>query len=57
LIFACEGRKAAVVEQFADNLVARGGCADNIQDVCIDMSASYRAGVQEHLPSATITFR
>jgi len=30
--------------------------ADNIQDVCIDMSASYRAGVQEHLPSATITF-
>jgi len=44
------------VEQFADDLEAHGGCADNVQDVCIDMSASYRAGVQEHLPSATITF-
>jgi len=31
LIFACEDRKAAVVEQFADNLEAHGGCADNIQ--------------------------
>jgi len=44
------------VEQFADDFEAHGSCADNIQDVCIDMSASYHAGVQEHLPSATITF-
>lgn len=56
LLFACEGRKAEVVGQFTDDLEAHGGGADNIQEVCIDMSASYRAGVQEHLPAATITF-
>ncbi len=56
LIYACEGRKAQTVGAFADDLEAHGGCADNIKHVCIDMSASYRAGVQEHLPAADITF-
>jgi transposase len=56
LLFGCPGRKAEVLEQFADDLEAHGGCAENIANVCIDMSASYRAGVQEHLPLAAITF-
>ena len=56
LLFACEGRKAAVVEAFAEDLEAHGGCAENIQAVCVDMSASYRAGVETHLPWAEITF-
>lgn len=56
LLFACEGRKAEVVAQFADDLEAHGGCAENVQAVCIDMSASYRAGIDEHLPWAAITF-
>lgn len=56
LLFACEGRKAEVVAAFADDLEAHGGCAENIQAVCIDMSSSYRAGVDTHLPWAEVTF-
>jgi len=56
LLFACDGRKAEVVAAFADDLEAHGGCAENIQAVCIDMSSSYRAGVDTHLPWAEVTF-
>jgi transposase len=56
VLYACEGRKAEVVAQFADDLEAHGGCAENIRDLCIDMSVSYTAGVREHLPWAEITF-
>jgi len=56
LLFACEGRKAEVVAQFADDLEAHGGCAENIGEVCIDLSASYRPGFAEPLPWAAVTF-
>ncbi len=56
LLFACAGRKAEVVAQFADDLEAHGGCAENVRAICIDMSASYRAGIAEHLPWAEVTF-
>lgn len=56
LLFACEGRTGDVVAHFADDLEAHGGCAENIRDLCIDMSASYIAGVTEHLPWANVTF-
>jgi transposase len=56
LLFACEGRKAEVVAHFADDLEAHGACAEQVRNVCIDMSASYRAGLDEHLPWAAITF-
>jgi transposase len=56
LLFACEGRKAEVVATFADDLEDHGGCAENIEALCIDMSTSYRAGVDAHLPWAEVTF-
>jgi transposase len=56
LLFACEGRKAEVVAQFADDLEAHGACAEQVRNACIDMSASYRAGLAEHIPWAAITF-
>ena len=56
LLFACEGRKADVVAEFADDLEAHGGCAENIRNLCIDMSTSYRAGDDAHLPWAAVTF-
>ena len=56
LLFACEGRKAEVVAQFADDLEAHGGCAENLRNACIDMSASYRSGLAETLPWAAVTF-
>ena len=50
VLYACEGRKARVVAQFADALEAHGACAGNSCAVCMDMSASYQAGVCEHCP-------
>jgi len=55
-LYACEGRKAQVVAQFADALEAHGACAENIGAVCMNMSASYQAGVCGHRPWAVITF-
>jgi transposase len=56
LLFACEGRTADVVAQFADDLEAHGGCAENLTAACIDMSTSYRAGLAEYLPWVDVTF-
>jgi len=56
VLYACEGRKARGVAQFADALEAHGACAGNSCAVCMGMSASYQAGVCEHLPWAAITF-
>ncbi len=56
LLYACEGRKAEVLGHFADDLEAHGACAENVREICIDMSASYQAGVGEHLPWAQVTF-
>ncbi len=56
LVFACEGRKAQVLDAFGEDLEAHGGCGENIQAICVDMSASYYAGVQTYLPWAQITF-
>jgi hypothetical protein len=56
LLFACEGRKAEVVDAFCEDLEAHGGCAENISDICIDMSASFASGIATHLPWAEVTF-
>jgi transposase len=56
LLYACEGRKGEVLARFADDLEAHGGCAENVRELCIDMSASYQAGVSEHLPWTEVTF-
>jgi hypothetical protein len=39
LLFATEGHPAEVVAQFAENIETHGGCAENVRDVCIDMSS------------------
>lgn len=56
VLFACEGRGKKTVEEFTKDLVAHGGQVDKIDEVCIDMSPSYIAGVAEHLPEAEVTF-
>jgi len=55
-LYACKGRKAQVVAQFADALEAHGACAESIGAVGMDMSASYQAGMREHRPWAATTF-
>ena len=56
LLFGCEGRKSEVLDSFAEDLEAHAGCAENVKAVCVDMSASYRSGIETHLPWAEITF-
>ncbi len=56
LLFACEGRDQSTVAAFAADLRTHGGDPQAIEQVCIDMSAAYRAGVAKHLPQATVSF-
>jgi transposase len=55
-IFATEGREAAVYGRFAADLEEHGGGAEQVSEVCQDMSEAYLAGALEHLPAAEITF-
>ena len=56
VLFATEGKDAATVAAFAEDLTAHGGDPAAIAEVCIDMSAAFIKGVSENLPNAAITF-
>lgn len=56
VIHVTEGKDAATVAAFADDLTAHGGDPDQIAEVCIDMSPAFIKGVAEHLPNAEVTF-
>ena len=56
VLFATEGKDAATVAAFADDLAAHGGDAEAVEEVCIDMSPAFIKGTAEHLPNAAVTF-
>ena len=56
VLFATEGKDAATVAAFADDLAAHGGDAEAVDEVCIDMSPAFIKGTAEHLPNAAVTF-
>jgi transposase len=56
VLFATEGKDAATVAAFADDLATHGGDPETISEVCIDMSPAFIKGVGESLPKADITF-
>jgi transposase len=56
VLFATEGKDAATVAAFADDLAAHGGDPEAIEEVCIDMSPAFIKGVAESLPEAAVTF-
>ena len=56
VLFATEGKDAATVAAFAEDLTAHGGDPAAIAEVCIDMSAAFIKGTGENLPNAAITF-
>ena len=56
VLFATEGKDAATVAAFADDLAAHGGNPAAIEEVCIDMSPAFIKGVAENLPEAAVTF-
>ena len=55
-VFVADRRGRGTVEQFVGFLGAHGGRAENIKEVCQDMSGAYLAGVREHLKQAEVTF-
>jgi transposase len=56
VLFATEGKDAATVAAFAEDLTAHGGDPEAIEEVCIDMSPAFIKGVAESLPEAAVTF-
>ena len=56
VLFATEGKEAATVAAFAEDLAAHGGEPAAIEEVCIDMSPAFIKGVAESLPAAAVTF-
>jgi transposase len=55
-VFAVEGRDQETVQAFSLFLETHGGRAEQISEVCQDMSEAYLAGTLKHLPAAEITF-
>ena len=56
VLFVADGKDAATVGAFAEDLKAHGGDPARIKEVCMDMSAAFIKGTAEHLPQAEITF-
>ena len=56
VLFATEGKDAATVAAFAEDLAAHGGNPAAIEEVCSDMSPAFIKGVAESLPEAVVTF-
>lgn len=55
LMFGTEGRDASTLGAFVKDLKAHGGVAEQILDVCCDMSPAFLKGIQAHLPKAQVT--
>lgn len=56
MLFVTEGRDAATIAAFAEDLKDHGGNALAIESISIDMSPAFIKGVTANLPNATITF-
>ncbi len=55
-IFATPGRDADTYARFVEDLERHGGRAEQIGEVCQDMSEAFLSGALTHLPAAEITF-
>jgi transposase len=56
VVFVTEGKDTKTVADFAADLAAHKGNAEQIRLVSIDMSPAFIKGVADHLPNARITF-
>lgn len=56
LAFATSGKDSSTVEAFAKDLKDHSGDPKKISAISCDMSPAFIKGIQEHLPSAEITF-
>ena len=56
VLFATEGKDAATVKRFQDDLVVHHGQASNITEFCSDMSPAFIKGVSDNFANAHLTF-
>ena len=56
LVIMTEGRKHGTVIEFKADLIAHDSNPDDIEHVCMDVSAAYTKGVTELLQQAQISF-
>jgi transposase len=56
VLFATEGRDADTVRQFREDLEAHGGKAEQVEEVCLDLSGGYLSGLAKEFPQAEKTF-
>lgn len=56
VIFVADGRDAATLDQFNEELQKHGGSPQNIESASIDMSTSFISGIERNFPEAQITF-
>jgi transposase len=56
VLFATEGKDARTLGVFRADLEAHGGSAEQISDICMDMSQAFIKGAGEQFPRANITF-
>lgn len=56
LLFGTVGRDGDTLGAFVQDLKAHNGSAEQIQDVCCDLSPAFIKGIRAHLPTAEITF-
>jgi len=56
VLFATEGKDSSTVERFKQDLTEHCGCAENIEQMCCDMSPAFIKGVREQFPDAQLTF-
>jgi transposase len=56
VLFATEGKDAATVQAFKDDLEAHGGKPEQIKEACLDMSSAFIRGLNDQFPDAHLTF-
>jgi transposase len=56
VLFVADGRKGEAIEQFRWDLIEHGADPNQVEEICIDMSAAYISGTEMSFPEAAITF-
>lgn len=56
VLFATEGKDASTVSAFRQDLETHGGVAEQIEEICMDMSPAFIQGAQRTFPLASLTF-
>jgi len=56
LLFATEGKDAGTIREFKKDFKRHGGKPKKVQEVSMDMSKAFIAGMEAHFPKASVTF-